>query len=79
MCTVCRSLTTCYQGCPNAPEPRKVCTCGKCNDDIVEGDEYYQTPDGEALCGDCADGMTTCELLAYMGCERVTAEVDDYD
>jgi len=53
--------------------PEVICTCGLCEEVIYEGDEYYDTPDGDVLCEVCVDNMSIRELMEFVGCEKKTA------
>ena len=51
MCDYCRQ-TPCDSRCPNAPEPRVICTCWNCGNEIREGDDIYDINE-EYWCDDC--------------------------
>lgn len=60
MCDVCRQ-TPCDPRCPYAPEPPIIHRCCSCENDIFEGDDYYDL-DGEPWCEDCvASSRKTAE------------------
>lgn len=73
MCEICRR-TICASGCPNAPEPKPVDICSQCGDGILEGDEYFDGPDG-AICENCMEDMSYTEVLEIIGEKMKVAEV----
>lgn len=43
-------------------EPKAVYACAWCGEDICDGDEYYELPNGDIVCADCiADCKHTAE------------------
>lgn len=73
MCDICLR-TPCHSGCPNAPEPTAIYTCDRCSEPILADDKYLEEPDGDYLCENCLDNMTTLELLSELGIEIQTAK-----
>lgn len=63
MCQICGRFY-CPSGCPNAPEPEPevFARCDACDDEIYDGEDYYEI-------GDCK----YCEACVEYG--RKTAEV----
>ena len=51
MCIEC-GYTKCHPRCPNAPDPPVVYYCDLCNEEIREGDEYYDFGE-EKFCYNC--------------------------
>jgi hypothetical protein len=51
MCDFCGHYP-CASRCPNAPEPRVVCLCDNCENEILEGELMYQLDIG-TVCEDC--------------------------
>ena len=49
-----------------------VCCCDECGEPIYDGEKYYEL-NGEAICGDCVDNMTSRELLDFLGYTGYTA------
>lgn len=45
MCSVCR-MNPCHPSCPNAPEPVPVYECCRCGYGILEGDKFWDSPEG---------------------------------
>lgn len=61
MCAEC-GYYPCHPRCPNADEPRVVCKCDVCGNDIYEGDTMYVIKD-DNICEECIeDGETTAEF-----------------
>ena len=50
-CSEC-GYTYCHPRCPNAPDPPVVYYCDLCNEEIREGDDYYDFGE-EKYCYDC--------------------------
>ena len=50
-CSEC-GYTPCHPRCPNAPDPSVVYYCDICNEEIREGDDYYDFGE-EKFCYDC--------------------------
>lgn len=73
MCEIYRR-TICASGCPNAPEPKPVDICSQCGDGILEGDEFFDGPDGP-VCKDCMEDMSYSEILELIGEKMKVAEV----
>ena len=48
-------------------EPKAIYTCAWCGEDICEGDEYYELPNGDHVCECCMDGC------------KCTAEAEEAD
>ena len=63
MCEYCLRSGYHRPGCPNEPAPKVVTTCFNCGEDIYEGDECYDLPNGK-WCTKCIEDS------------RITAEVD---
>lgn len=59
MCDMCLQ-SPCNPRCPNAPEPPAIHKCMHCDEDIVEGEGYYDV-DGEPWCEHC---MNKCYTFA---------------
>lgn len=75
MCELCRQYP-CHPLCPNAPEPKLVKECCKCDEGIYQGDEYLSTPDG-FICKDCLEDLSVDEWLEIMGESLTIAESED--
>ena len=75
MCSVCYQ-NPCHPRCPNAPEPKPVIVCVRCEEGIFAGDKYYESGEGP-ICEECMDGMRAGEILELFGEEMITAEGDD--
>ena len=61
MCIEC-GYTKCHPRCPNAPDPLIVYYCDLCNEEIREGDDYYDFGE-EKYCYDCVQrAFRTAEL-----------------
>jgi hypothetical protein len=74
MCSECYS-SPCDARCPNAPEPASFCTCDKCKDEILVGEDYYGGPDCDfTLCQYCADLISGAEALKFAGYSVNTAD-----
>lgn len=72
MCAVCLS-SPCHTRCPNASEPKPVCRCGICKENIYPGDEYADV-DGSIICEGCLEDMTPREVLQICGYHTWPAE-----
>ena len=60
-CDICRQFPH-HPRCPNAPDPPVVYYCNMCNEEIREGDDYYDFGE-EKYCYDCVQGsFRTAEL-----------------
>lgn len=46
--------------------------CDECREPICDGETYYEI-NGEVICKNCIDNMTTSELLDFLGYEDHTA------
>ena len=78
MCDICLR-TPCDSRCPNAPEPLAVYTCKYCEDDILEGEDYFEL-DGEYYHEGCFEDNAVEILLKDYGATKGVAEADDgYD
>lgn len=75
MCAVCRK-NPCDSRCPNAEEPKSICTCEWCKEPIYEGDKYMDTPEGP-VCKDCIEGMSATEFCELIGESFKTAEKEE--
>lgn len=73
MCEICRH-TPCASRCPNAPEQKPITKCLQCGDGILEGDEFFDGPDGP-VCKDCMEDMSYLEILELIGEKMKVAEV----
>ena len=51
-----------------------VCTCEHCDDDIHEGDKFWDTDEG-ALCAPCIQEMDSRDILSFFGYSPKTASV----
>ena len=61
ICSICLH-TPCLPRCPNAPDPLIVYYCDLCNEEIREGDDYYDFGE-EKYCYDCVqEAFRTAEL-----------------
>lgn len=65
MCSMCRSYP-CINRCPNAIELKPVYECYKCGNGILDGERYYDSPDGR-ICEECIDDMTAIEFMELIG------------
>ena len=74
MCEICLR-SPCLSGCPNEIIPT-IGTCSHCKNDIVHGMEYMDY-DGDYICGECIDNMSTSELVSLFGYEIRTAGDED--
>lgn len=63
MCENCDSAI-CYEGCPFLQETLARAVCESCGEPILDDDRYYRHG-SHCVCEDCADGLTSEELLAY--------------
>lgn len=61
MCAEC-GMNPCHPRCPNAPEPVPVYECCRCGYGILEGDKFWDSPEGY-MCEDCVDEMDAKEIL----------------
>ena len=60
-CDICRQFHH-HPRCPNAPDPPVVYYCNMCNEEIREGDDYYDFGE-EKYCYDCVqEAFRTAEL-----------------
>lgn len=75
MCAMCGSYP-CVSRCPNAPEPVPVYECSKCGCGIMDGDRYYNSPEGY-ICEECIEDMTAKEFMELIGETFSTAEKED--
>lgn len=78
MCEICNQIP-CHPRCPNAEE-KVVDICSCCNDEIMEGYNYYILPSGDAICTDCADvkfNDDPDEPEVTCGCCEKTLEYDE--
>lgn len=75
MCVMCGS-NPCVNRCANAPEPVPVYKCCKCGDGIMDGEKYYDSPEGH-ICEDCIDDMTAKEFMELIGETFSTAEKEE--
>ena len=57
------------------PEPKVICTCEHCGDDINEGDEIVEL-DGEMYHRDCFEDIAVSLLLDRFGAMACVAEVE---
>ena len=73
MCSLCLK-TPCDSRCPNAPEPKPVVKCKRCNVGIFEGEKFYDSEKGP-ICEDCMDDMTVSEMLEMFGEKLTIAEM----
>jgi len=53
--------------CPNSDEPL-VYYCGACESEINEGDDCWETHNGDYICEDCGDDE---KLMVAVGCTAV--------
>jgi len=61
MCIEC-GYTKYHSRCPNAPDPLIVYYCDLCNEEIREGDDYYDFGE-EKYCYDCVrEAFRTAEV-----------------
>lgn len=72
MCKICLN-GSCLRGCPNY-EPKKVYECSNCDDDIYDGETYYEY-DGNYYHESCFEDIAV-ELLVQNGAYKGTAEVE---
>ena len=75
MCNECLQ-TPCHPKCPNAPEPKAVETCFKCEGGIVPGDRYARI-NGVCYCESCIEDMPYCVLIPMLGGEWHEALEED--
>lgn len=73
MCEIC-GRTICASGCPNAPDPEPVDLCSQCGNGILEGDEFFDGPEGP-ICKVCMEDMSYVEILGLIGEKMKVAEV----
>ena len=53
MCDICRHYP-CHPQCPNS-EPKRICCCEQCGEEIYEGYEIWTDYDGDKFCSEaCA-------------------------
>lgn len=64
MCDMCLQFP-CHPRCPNAPDPPAVYVCSGCDQEIYEGEDYFDIL-GEQFCENCVRNA------------RRTAEYDPY-
>lgn len=67
MCEICKAIP-CLRGCPNEEEPKAVKCCTWCHSLICEGEEYI-TFEGEDICMECIDELSSREIFAMFGVE----------
>ena len=72
MCDVC-VYTPCLSRCPNAPKPPVIEVCSGCMEDIVLGEDYYQSSD-IIICSRCVFDMTGLQALEFVGADQETSE-----
>lgn len=53
-CEECGRMNGHHPRCPNNPDPAIVAVCDLCEEEIHEGEDYYDSPDG-VVCENCAD------------------------
>lgn len=75
MCAMCGSYP-CVSRCPNATEPVQVYECSKCCYGIMDGDKYYDSPEGY-ICKECIEDMTAKEFMELIGETFSTAKKED--
>ena len=66
MCKICGRFT-CPSGCPNADEPKVVCVCAQCGEDILDGDYCYHIGE-DFFCEACMEDFR----------EEAVYEVDEF-
>lgn len=76
MCALCRQ-NPCDSRCPNAPEPKPVAICVRCDEGIRSGEKYLDIS-GNVICESCVDSMKGKELLEYLGEELCVANEGDF-
>lgn len=75
MCAMCGS-SPCVSRCPNAPEPKPVYECSRCGYGIMDGDKYFDSPEGY-ICEECIEDMTAKEFMELTGETFSTAEKEE--
>jgi hypothetical protein len=68
MCIECRQ-TPCHPRCPNASESKFKHYCYDCDEGIYTGDEYVENLSGDMMHYHCCCGLTTRELIKWLGFE----------
>lgn len=67
MCQVCGCICGHLKGCPEGPEPIPALHCDLCGEPINAGDRFVELPDGQKVCADCIDNMTSEQAIELCG------------
>lgn len=71
LCEICKQ-TPCHSLCPNYIPKHTNCYCSSCGQEICDGEEYIENPDGEYMHFDCFRSIRS--LLEWLGYEIKTME-----
>lgn len=75
-CEYCRKIPH-DNRCPNAPLPQPRCTCSLCKEGIYDGEEYFESENGDIAHWECIEDITKREFIKWMGYKVKTMKGED--